>query len=1039
MRLSRTLFLVVLLATVAMPVVAQTGTGRVQVKVTDETDQPFPGVIVTLTSARSLITPQALRTDSQGMAIFGVVPGGQGYFITVEMAGYMKLVDGPHHLQIGKPLMLVFKLQPERVETVKVIGQRTVASLDEPTGSVQISGEFFQDLPILGRNYQSALTMAPGVNDADGDGNPNVHGSRARDFKASVDGVSNVDPLTGTFMSNINPDAIEEIEVVTTAADASYGGAVGGFANIITKQGSNDFEGVVKMLWASWRLNGNGAGSLPAKSYKFRWYQPSASLTGKIVRDKLFYALYHEYLDIGEPISLVGGGGLVLTQERWRHLDKITWQVSARNKLTFQYSADPTKYGPWGIDARTDQRSGVNLEWGGPTYAIEWQTPVSPNFTVKSLIGRSSVGLSYIPLTQGIKNYCATDPYAYPYVPKDSPDRRKGLPIDQDYCQSLDTGTTSGSFYRDYADKRQRWTLKSDATAYVNNFLGKEHTFDFGLVVEKTEFSDDALYYPYSLFAQAASNFIPGQTAEKSASLYRTTFAPGAPDANRTAADGTLADLYFQDTFRPHPTVSIKAGLRFGREQITAAGKVPLDPETETDAFYRAYAICNPSDDPGLKGVCTKLASRNFTAYEETWRVCPPNIYPGSPLCYFLEGDNPVPTRQDERMSITNYNLAPRLNVSWDPKGDGRLKIFGTYAKMFENIFLAVPTVEQGPFYFDLRYPVRSDALYPTGWAVEKNASRVGAPTVSQVSRNLKTPYTNEFTIGISKEIAAETGLTFTYIRRQNKNQLQDIDINHYGRDQGDNDEPCVVQSDGKAYPVGKPDGLYDDCGGDPRYSYDFPDDIPDLWVRNPFFNQIFEVGNYNSSTYHAYQIELLRRLHHDWELEASYVWSKAIGDAEDFLQQLGDDPTTIQDEKGYLEYDQRHLIKINSRIILPVWGLTLGAVARWESGQPYSIIKVVSSDDRETAYGAQTVAYNQTRTVYPTGQRNDHRNDSFYTIDMSLKRDFQIGKVTVTGEGEILNLLNEDRQHIYSIRNAYIDAYRRFGRRFQLSGKVNF
>ena len=42
------------------------------------------------------------------------------------------------------------------------------------------------------------LTLAPGVQDADGDGNPNVHGSRDRDFKAEVGGVSNVDPLTGS-------------------------------------------------------------------------------------------------------------------------------------------------------------------------------------------------------------------------------------------------------------------------------------------------------------------------------------------------------------------------------------------------------------------------------------------------------------------------------------------------------------------------------------------------------------------------------------------------------------------------------------------------------------------------------------------------------------------------------------------------------------------------------------------------------------------------------------------------------------------------
>src|SRR5206468_3662047 len=55
--------------------------------------------------------------------------------------------------------------------------------------------------------------------------------------KATVDALSSVDPLTGTFMSNLNADAIDEIDIVTTGAGAEYGGAVGGFGQIITKQG----------------------------------------------------------------------------------------------------------------------------------------------------------------------------------------------------------------------------------------------------------------------------------------------------------------------------------------------------------------------------------------------------------------------------------------------------------------------------------------------------------------------------------------------------------------------------------------------------------------------------------------------------------------------------------------------------------------------------------------------------------------------------------------------------------------------------------
>ena len=93
----------------------------------------------------------------------------------------------------------------------------------------------------------------------DGDGNPNVHGARERDFKASVGGVSNQDPLTGGWLNTVNFDSIEEVEVITAGAGAEYGRAQGGFANIIQKQGSNDFEGTFNFLYRSSKLDGNGA------------------------------------------------------------------------------------------------------------------------------------------------------------------------------------------------------------------------------------------------------------------------------------------------------------------------------------------------------------------------------------------------------------------------------------------------------------------------------------------------------------------------------------------------------------------------------------------------------------------------------------------------------------------------------------------------------------------------------------------------------------------------------------------------------------
>ena len=111
-----------------------------------------------------------------------------------------------------------------------------------PAAGDKISDEFVSDQPVAGRVYQNVLTLAPGVQDPDGDGNPNVHGSRDRDFKAALRGISNVDPLVGQQMSQVNANSIEEMEVISSNMGVAYSRAQGGFA-LLQKQGKDPRRG----------------------------------------------------------------------------------------------------------------------------------------------------------------------------------------------------------------------------------------------------------------------------------------------------------------------------------------------------------------------------------------------------------------------------------------------------------------------------------------------------------------------------------------------------------------------------------------------------------------------------------------------------------------------------------------------------------------------------------------------------------------------------------------------------------------------------
>ena len=120
----------------------------------------------------------------------------------------------------------------EYLERIMVVAEGPVVRLEDTQVTTKFSEEFVQDLPVPGRYFQNDVTLAPGVDDADGDGNPNVHGSRDRDFKTAVGGVSRIDPLTGQKMSEVNPNSIEEMKVITEGAGAEFSRSQGGFAKL---------------------------------------------------------------------------------------------------------------------------------------------------------------------------------------------------------------------------------------------------------------------------------------------------------------------------------------------------------------------------------------------------------------------------------------------------------------------------------------------------------------------------------------------------------------------------------------------------------------------------------------------------------------------------------------------------------------------------------------------------------------------------------------------------------------------------------------
>ncbi len=137
----------------------------------------------------------------------------------------------------------------------------------------------------------------------------------------------------------------------------------------------------------------------------------------------------------------------------------------------------------------------------------------------------------------------------------------------------------------------------------------------------------------------------------------------------------------------------------------------------------------------------------------------------------------------------------------------------------------------------------------------------------------------------------------------------------------------------------------------------------PDLFINNFFFNQVLRVGNFNEARYKAIEFELLKRLSRRWQLQGSYTYSRAVGAAEDFQSRLGNDPSTVESEFGPLDFDQRHVVKVNATTFLPGdW--QLGFAASWSSGLPFSVISRFFAGD-DVGYQQFRTRFGFTETVF--------------------------------------------------------------------------
>jgi len=111
-----------------------------------------------------------------------------------------------------------------------------------------------------------------------------------------IDGLSIKGAVNNTPGIQVNYDAWDEVQIISDGFAPDLGQALGGFINVVTKSGSNEFRGELGGLIRDWHLRAQRQAQLSAASV------PDTSLSdyfgnlgGPIIKDKLWFFLSYDY------------------------------------------------------------------------------------------------------------------------------------------------------------------------------------------------------------------------------------------------------------------------------------------------------------------------------------------------------------------------------------------------------------------------------------------------------------------------------------------------------------------------------------------------------------------------------------------------------------------------------------------------------------------------------------------------------------------------------------------------------------------------
>ena len=914
----------------------QPTTGSLVASITDPAGTPVREAQLTVAGP---LGRRVVTADENGRVEIRLLPAGD-YRVQVEKPGFGTIVSEAVAVAAGERTWLPIVLTVGLTEKVEVTGVAPLVDMKRTEVVTTFrTDEVIATLPV-GREFTELVRLAPGVVPGLGTGwyNHSIGGSSGLENTYIIDG-SNITNSgfgsvgTGLFGSTLSTgvgiDFLEELQVKTAGFEAEYGQALGGVINGVVKSGGNAFTGSVRAFFQPADLEAPGedvvleGGATHAEERERT--DISVQAGGPFIKDKLFWFValnpvhdsVHVFRDAPVSTNPVLGfdPGSSLTypyaelqpaealdgrrdnQRRFNYAAKVTWQISPRHRLELSGFGDESRGdGNLGIEAgnpfnlagdldgngsldvtRTapgylEGALRTEIEYGSAQQALRYSAVFDPSWLFE---GQISHRRSRLDATSVLDDYPYTDVRiaagGFDFVPRGG----GGLPANTD---------------------EQVW----DAGLKVTGILGR-HEVKAGYEYWDAEYSQE----------------LEGRHADLPFPI--DTDGDGTVDSTSVIRSGTGV------------IVTVVGGIP-GCSRCRAEIPAPFNEVP----FYESFTRLNPSgptrsEEHALFVQDTWSIGRRWVAKLGA-RATRQSLEGGGDFTLGLSSAQPNvfipdPTRFEPVTYTFGTEISPRLGLTFDPRADGRTKLYANVARYFERVPLALAASAFSNDVFVINFPFRDPDLTVRNPDDEIRTTAISSTVVASDTR---LPYMDEFVLGWQQLLKADLMFEVRGILREQGRVLEDVQttsaeeyLNYtFGRDAGGN---LPFPGFGEA-PIG-------------QYVVANPG-------RNTLRNVAFPFAD-PERTYQALELVLEKRLSRRWQLLANYRYARLRGNYEGLyrndnhqgnphlstLLDFPDSPLTRgQFLKGPLNTDRPHVLHLLGTRFFG-GGFEAGGALHWMSG----------------------------------------------------------------------------------------------------------